>query len=668
MIMAAIVGYFIVVPIYEILSGTVHLDPITMLGIGIIMAVILVKVFVRMGSFVTLGMLLMLGVLLIIVGIAIDAEGIMYTEGPIDDNVFASGQECMAARGPNNVVYQAYVTDDYGINISYTSDNGSSWNDSVVISDTWLEHTLVLLGGIVVLANNTTLVHFYSEGADNPYDSYLAIRWKWSGAWDIRTIYSSDVTGANVPKMAVNDTEIILLTYWINAALRIKTFNMSTLTVNPAESILPTIWISGNNQAHMYAISVNTTGKFIICAKDWTGSFYRYTFQDFEKDHVVIYFTMWAGVMVPEQQSFQITSDGYFVLGFSLNYLTNYGHYNAYQSTEWGALTYVKIRYNTVATDYRYSVGSIIDTSDRVTYYWANDTGGGGGVDITKATEDYDASEAEWNTAITAGVYDYGTNDDAWSSGGWYSCRYPIVDGYSVNVPITGWMGLHIQRDEKGDPDDYYSRLYWNATFQWYDWPTNGNGDNGGNGGNGGGGPYNPGGGGGGAPHVTFTYQDTNWGIKFTPVHPTIHQVVSYKWLFGDGSSSTRKCPTHWYRNPGEYIVTVEIKFSTGVISRKSQSITVNEFSDLQFLFHMIQRDEDRVYIKFGYYDVVFTELSLVVSGMLAFVAVAVSLNDRKKYSGRFKESTATVVLRMIGVLWVGIAIILLIWIRMGGL
>ena len=69
MILAAICGYFIVVPIYEILSGAVNLTPITMLGIGIIMAVVLVKIFARIGSIVTLGMLLALGVILIIVGI-----------------------------------------------------------------------------------------------------------------------------------------------------------------------------------------------------------------------------------------------------------------------------------------------------------------------------------------------------------------------------------------------------------------------------------------------------------------------------------------------------------------------------------------------------------------------------------------------------------------------
>lgn len=187
----------------------------------------------------------------------------------------------------------------------------------------------------------------------------------------------------------------------------------------------------------------------------------------------------------------------------------------------------------------------------------------------------------------------------------------------------------------------------------------------------GGGDDYRPDGGGGGdivKLYVTFTYQDTTYGIRFTPVYPNKYNVDSYKWLFGDGSSSRRRCPTHWYRDPGEYIVTMDLTLDNGLTAMKTQSINVTEFSDLQFLFHMLERDKDRVYIRFGYYEVVFTELSLVVSGMLAAVAVYVSFNDRRLYKGRYRESTATVVLRMIGIVWVMIAIILLIWIRMGGL
>ncbi|MCK4267168.1 MAG: PKD domain-containing protein, partial [Thermoplasmata archaeon] len=158
------------------------------------------------------------------------------------------------------------------------------------------------------------------------------------------------------------------------------------------------------------------------------------------------------------------------------------------------------------------------------------------------------------------------------------------------------------------------------------------------------------------------------YGITFTPVYPTKYNVDSYKWLFGDGSSSKRRCPTHWYRDPGEYIVTMDLTFDSGLNAMKTQSINVTEFSDLQFLFRLVERDKDRVYFRLGPAEVVLTELSLLVSGMLAAVAVYVSFNDRRLYKGRYRESTATVVLRMIGIIWIMLAIILLIWIRMGGL
>ena len=71
MILAAIVGYSIAVPIYAILSDVVHLDPLVMLGIGLIMAVVLVKVFAKIGSFVTLGMIVFVGAVLIVIGISV---------------------------------------------------------------------------------------------------------------------------------------------------------------------------------------------------------------------------------------------------------------------------------------------------------------------------------------------------------------------------------------------------------------------------------------------------------------------------------------------------------------------------------------------------------------------------------------------------------------------
>ena len=179
-------------------------------------------------------------------------------------------------------------------------------------------------------------------------------------------------------------------------------------------------------------------------------------------------------------------------------------------------------------------------------------------------------------------------------------------------------------------------------------------------------GTYNPGGGGGGL-QLSFTYQDTTYGIKFTPGYPRVYTPSSIKWTFGDGSSSTRESPTHWYRAPGEYIVTLEVVFTSGVRSSATRSIMVDEFSDLQYIFHMVELDGDRVWFRLGYYEIVLTEMSLAISGMLAAVAVVVSTHDRRKYGSRVKESTGSVVLRIVSLFWAVVAFLMIVWIEVGG-
>lgn len=186
-------------------------------------------------------------------------------------------------------------------------------------------------------------------------------------------------------------------------------------------------------------------------------------------------------------------------------------------------------------------------------------------------------------------------------------------------------------------------------------------------------GAYIPGGGGGGGGggssglQLSFSYQDTTYGIKFTPGYPRVYTPSSIKWTFGDGSSSTRESPTHWYRAPGEYIVTLEVVFTSGVRSSATRSIMVDEFSDLQYIFHMVELDGDRVWFRLGYYEIVLTEMSLAISGMLAAVAVVVSTQDRRKYGSRVKESTGSVVLRIVSLFWAVVAFLMIVWIEVGG-
>lgn len=69
LILAAVIGYLIGKPIYDILEATVSLSPFVMLGVGIIAAVVLIRVWAKQGKVITVGTLLMVGGILIVAGI-----------------------------------------------------------------------------------------------------------------------------------------------------------------------------------------------------------------------------------------------------------------------------------------------------------------------------------------------------------------------------------------------------------------------------------------------------------------------------------------------------------------------------------------------------------------------------------------------------------------------
>ena len=182
-------------------------------------------------------------------------------------------------------------------------------------------------------------------------------------------------------------------------------------------------------------------------------------------------------------------------------------------------------------------------------------------------------------------------------------------------------------------------------------------------------GAYDPGGGGGGTiVQVSFTYKDTIWGIKFEPIYPTRLEIDSILWTFGDGSSSVRASPTHWYPDQGEYVVDLTISFEGVGGSYKSlRIINIGERSDIQILVHAIEKDDDRVYLSLGYRELVFSELALFVSGSFALIAAAVSIKEKEKYKKRERESGISVTIRVLAIVWAMIALGLVAWIEMGG-
>ncbi|MBN1494771.1 PKD domain-containing protein [Candidatus Peregrinibacteria bacterium] len=62
--------------------------------------------------------------------------------------------------------------------------------------------------------------------------------------------------------------------------------------------------------------------------------------------------------------------------------------------------------------------------------------------------------------------------------------------------------------------------------------------------------------------------------VTFNPQCAT-GTISTYKWNFGDGTSSTERRPTHTFANPGSYEVTLEVADAYNVIDSSSQFITV---------------------------------------------------------------------------------------------
>ena len=402
-----------------------------------------------------------------------DAEGAgtpiwVPEEYMIDEDPTSAKGSVGAARGPNNFLYRVWQDDDYAIVVSWTENNGSSWTDSVVINSVWKAHTFVSLGGICVLANNTTLVHFTALNADDAYNSYIACRWEWAGAWDIITVYGGAASGGSAPKMAVNETHV-LMTYFLANNIAYKVFDPSDSTVDPIAEDLPTMWFeAADTNSYNYAITVNQTGIFIIARNTWGGTFYRYYTRDLYGEHAAIYIQEPWGLYQMYGAQLVCNSDDLLALGAIMLGGGNYWIVHFYETTPWGAFSYRVINSNSADKDV-YSLGVSLSVNDYLTYYFANGTGSGEQVEVSKTTALIDSSEETWEVGIIDAVYDYGTDTDGWYSHGWYNGKYPVVGGYSVNIPQTGWMGGHIWMDEVGTPDDYAFALYWNATFYWYD-------------------------------------------------------------------------------------------------------------------------------------------------------------------------------------------------------
>lgn len=81
-------------------------------------------------------------------------------------------------------------------------------------------------------------------------------------------------------------------------------------------------------------------------------------------------------------------------------------------------------------------------------------------------------------------------------------------------------------------------------------------------------------------PSANFTYSPANPTdtdeIQFKDLsYDTDGSITAWLWDFGDGHTSTKQNPTHWYTNDGIYNVTLTVKDDDGAISSKTIFVTI---------------------------------------------------------------------------------------------
>jgi PKD repeat protein len=78
-------------------------------------------------------------------------------------------------------------------------------------------------------------------------------------------------------------------------------------------------------------------------------------------------------------------------------------------------------------------------------------------------------------------------------------------------------------------------------------------------------------------PNPDFNYQNVCLGeqIAFTDLSTPADSIVSWKWNFGNGDTSTSKNPTYQYPAPGIYIVSLEVTDSRGCKNSVQKPVTV---------------------------------------------------------------------------------------------
>jgi len=365
-----------------------------------------------------------------------------------------------AARGPDNVLRHAYSTTSHGVNLSYSSDNGTTWTEVEILSGSYAGLTNSIVWGMVVSSNNTTSVIVTTVNADHAFDVYLITLWAFNHAWSWEKIpihYHATLGWGDVD-ISINDTNVVLMVCRFSGNNAYKLFRMNDRYLSPATASNPTVWTG----ASTYPIScvANTTGKHWIIHQSWTGSAMRINMRDFCQTLTArtIDVTSWNGFL----GGVVCLRNDVICAVFGANQAANYAIFFVYLIPGYTTLIQRTVYYGATVIGYS-NIGLTFDAQNYVYISYYDDTN-----DDIKGYGycAYNTENIEWASK----AFTFSTAPDPSDSTTCFSgltSLWPKVLNTNVGIPKTGFFTSWDWKDEIGAVDDYYKQVCWNNSNTW---------------------------------------------------------------------------------------------------------------------------------------------------------------------------------------------------------
>lgn len=378
------------------------------------------------------------------------------------DLAYGQGDDPQIGICPSNRWYFPFINSDGDFNVSWSDDNGTTWDNVTVQSAAWKGETLMVIqGGIQTWVNNTTVVMLRAEGADRAHDLYLF--WLWgendpsdSASWNYTQITSSGSTIARHSSMIFNRTGMLYLIWNQNSAIRSRTWDVSTGTFDTADAL----WLSSNEFPMIQCDYNNVVWVSYQNSPSWQ------IITDWAKGVSMQVTTSNSRI---EYSNFHIASDNVKVLTGHYQYLTTHQFAVAYESAVNTTLTANLFQSDTDdwATDY-WSTGNIVGTTVSITQLRQES----GSDEYVRYRAAYDAVDATWEGSETVLWTVPTSTDDARYHATGPNSIWPKIGNVSVCMATGGTMYYWHFKDELGATDDYYDIIYYDApTFPYWDWP-----------------------------------------------------------------------------------------------------------------------------------------------------------------------------------------------------